>query len=120
MKNAFRMAILALAVLIARSLFAQTPTLHIWELVNSGKPNPAIDVTSESDIADLSSRLRDLPSATRPSGGVLGWNGFLLENRGVSSFPAQIQVLFGVIKIVQGPGSRPQYFQDTKGFSDRV
>ncbi len=120
MKFASRTSILILTLLFTQNLTAQAPSVHIWALTYSGKANPAIDVTSDSDVADLKSRLTDLPSSPPTQESILGWGGFLLENRGITSFPAQINVLFGVIEVIESPGAEPEYFQDTKGLNDLI
>ena len=120
MKGPRRMGILGVTLLFAQVLVAQSSAIRIFALINSGEEAPSIDITSADDIADLRNLLADLAPAPPPQWCALGWKGFLLENHGVSSFPAQVTVLFGVIEVIQQQTSTKQFFLDSEGLEERI
>jgi hypothetical protein len=109
-------AISAIWLLTLIPAFAQQSSfIRIDRLLNSGAPDPAIDVTSSTQpsISTLQSFLQNLPSAPTPDWPYLALHGYQLQNHQVADFPKEVIVFQGTIQIYVN-GSY-EYFQDSHG-----
>ena len=112
-----RLAVLAVAFCAALSAYAQGPSIVVDQLLYSGFVDPQLTVTNSTtpNIATLETYLQGLVPTSTPVWPYLGPAGFLLKNQHVSTFPYEVQVFKGVIRIRTVRNGTPQYFQDVHG-----
>ena len=113
----------ALAAVLSAALTAlaqPSGSITVDQVLYAGRPDPQVIVTNSTDpnISNLESFLQNLPPTSPPNWPNLGPRGFLLENNNVPTFPQEVRVFQGVIRIFQS--NSLHYFLDVHGLESEL
>ncbi len=112
----FLVALVSIASFVGNSALAQGSGIKLRTLLYSGRSNPQTLITDPAEINTLRGFLVDLPATVDPSWPTLGFRGYLLLNNGIRSFPPEVRVFRGVIRIFDGKSLR--FFIDVRGLEE--
>ncbi len=89
-------------------------------LIFSGRPDPEWSINEEDIISGLKERVQSVVDKERiekAPPGVLGYRGFLVQNKAqLDELPTEFVVYKGVL--VEQPGPKEQYWRDVSGIEE--